>query len=153
MQIVWAVAFVVFVIIEAATVGLASIWFAIGALAAFICAWAGGAIWLQVLWFTVISILMLLLTRPLAKKLETKKQPTNADRVIGTTGVVREKIDGIAGTGSVYIGKRLWSARSVDGSIIEVDEIVKAESIEGVKLLVQRETADNVQQENINIHQ
>ena len=143
MLIIWAAALIVFVIVEAVTIGLASIWFALGALAAFICAWVGGKLWLQIVWFLLVSVATLLLTRPLAKRyIDTKIQPTNADRVIGMVGIVQETIDNLAGTGLVHIGGKVWTARSAKGDIIEAGETVLADAIEGVKLIVERETAD-----------
>ena len=83
-QIVWLVLLVVFAIAEAATVGLTSVWFALGSLGALICALAGGSIWLQVGIFIVLSLVCLLALRPLAKKyLNSRVEATNADRVIG----------------------------------------------------------------------
>lgn len=82
MIIFWIVAAVLFLIVEAATVGLASIWFALGALAALVCALLKGPLWLQILWFFVISVVTLLITRPLAKRyVNGRRQATNADGV------------------------------------------------------------------------
>ena len=100
--IFWIVALVAFVIVEAVTVGLASIWFAIGALAALLCAALHGPLWLQVLWFLVVSTATLIITRPLVKKyVNGRTVATNADRNIGRTAVVTERIDNMAGTGAV----------------------------------------------------
>ena len=82
-QIIWAALIIVFLIVEAATAGLASIWFAIGALAALILAFIAPetVIW-QVVLFIVVSVVTLVLTRPLAKKyVNGRTKPTNADRV------------------------------------------------------------------------
>ena len=133
----WVIAIVVFLIIEGVTAGIASIWFAIGALAALISALLGAKLWLQIVWFVVISAVTLVLTRPLAKKyVNGQRQPTNADRYIGAEGTVTERIDNIAGTGAVSVGGKFWTARSATGSIIETGTLVKAAGIEGVKLIV-----------------
>jgi len=134
---VWAVAIVVFLILEAVTVGIVSIWFALGSICALIAALLGAPTWLQILWFVVISALTLVLTRPIVKKyVNGKKQPTNADRVIGCPAVVTEEIDNLQGRGSVRIDGKEWTARSADDSIIAFDSVVKVIRIEGVKLIV-----------------
>ena len=111
MSVVWLVLMVVLLIVEAATAGLTCIWFALGALAALIAALFDAAVWLQVVWFLVVSILTLWLTRPLALKyLNSRKVATNADRVVGAEGVVSEDIDNIAGTGAVKLDGKEWTA-------------------------------------------
>ena len=136
--IFWAVAVVAFVILELATVGLASIWFALGALCALIAALLGAPVWLQIVWFVIVSVATLLLTRPLAKKyINNKTMATNADRVIGSKAVVKERIDELAGTGAVLADGKMWSARTADGAVAEPGEIVIVQEIRGVKLVVE----------------
>ena len=141
--IFWAVAVIAFVILELATVGLASIWFALGALCALIAALLGAPVWLQVVWFVIVSVATLLLTRPLARKyINSKTMATNADRVIGGKAVVKERIDELAGTGAVLADGKLWSARTADGSVAEPGDIVTVLEIRGVRLIVTPERAD-----------
>ena len=141
--IFWAVAVVAFVILELATVGLASIWFALGALCALIAALLGAPLWLQIVWFAIVSIATLLLTRPLAKKyINSRTMATNADRVIGSRAVVKERIDELAGTGAVLADGKMWSARTADGSIAEPGDVVTVREIRGVKLIVAPPDAD-----------
>ena len=137
--IFWIAALIFFVIVEAATVGLASIWFAIGAVAALICALLHGAIWLQVVWFLAVSVATLVLTRPLVKIfVNGRAVPTNADRNIGRTATVTERIDNLAGTGAVKVDALTWTARSVrDEQTIEPGALVTIREIRGVKLLVE----------------
>jgi len=119
------------------TIGIASIWFALGSLCALVAALLGAPLWLQIAWFIVISVATLIFTRPLVKKfVHAKRQPTNADRVIGTVCAVTETIDNIAGTGCVSADGKLWSARSIDGNIIEEGALVEIRDIQGVKLMV-----------------
>ena len=133
MSIVWLVLMVLLFIIEAATAGLTVIWFALGALAALIAA----LIWLQVLWFLVVSIATLWFTRPLALKyLNGRSVATNADRVVGMEGVVCEDIDNLAGTGAVKLAGKEWTARSDSGANSPSGSVVKVRRIEGVKLIV-----------------
>ena len=104
MQIMWLVLLIVFAASEAITVGLTSIWFAAGALAALVAALLGGAVWIQITLFLAVSLLCLAAVRPLAKRhLNSKVEPTNADRVIGAQAQVTEDIDNEGPTGAVYV--------------------------------------------------
>ena len=137
----WIVLAAVFLVIELATIGMVSLWFMIGALAALLAAALGAAIWLQILLFVVLSVLCFLLLYPKVKHLVNRnKQATNADMVIGKTCVVTQKIDNVAGTGSVSVDGKIWTARTVNGEIVEPGRLVCAERIEGVKLLVSPRT-------------
>lgn len=138
---VWLGILVATVILEIATTQMVSIWFAIGALAAFITALIGvEQIWIQIVVFVVVSAIALAATRPLVKKMVNQKtEPTNADMVIGKTGIVTEKIDNIASSGLVRVNGGVWTARSADDSVIEADEKVIIKEISGVKLLVIKE--------------
>ena len=134
----WIAALVVFLVVEAISAGLVSIWFAAGALAALICALLHGPVWLQAIWFVVVSGVTLILTRPLVKKyVNAKSVATNADRNIGRTAVVTERIDDLAGTGAVKLDGVLWTARSSGGAPIEVGTVVTVREIQGVKLMVE----------------
>ncbi len=137
MTIFWIVLVIIFAVVEAMTAGLTCIWFGVGAVAALISAFFGAAIWLQFVWFFVISIASLLLTRPLVRKyVDSVKQPTNADMVIGRTALVIEDIDNIAATGAVSVGGKEWTARSDTGVRILSGEVVTVLRIDGVKLIV-----------------
>ena len=141
MSIVWVVLMVVFLVVEAATAGLTCIWFAVGSLAALIAALFDAQLWLQIVWFLVISFVTLYFTRPLVKKyVNSRSQPTNADMVIGRVAIVTEAIDNLAPTGAVTVGGKVWTARSADGSRIEERCIVVVRRIEGVKLIVEPAT-------------
>ncbi len=133
----WLVAFVVFLIIEAATVGLASIYFALGALAGLVTAALTDSIWIQVVVFLVVSSVALYFTRPLAKKyINAKRLPTNADRILDMICIVTEDIDNVAATGAVSVDGKIWTARSLSGEPIPKGARVRAEAIEGVKVIV-----------------
>ena len=140
MVLFWLVAIVVLIIAEAATVGLVTIWFAGGALAALIAASLGGPVWLQIVLFLAVSAALLLGLRPFAKKLTRGKDyATNVDSNIGKIAVVVEPIDNLRGTGRVMIGSVDWTARSEDGSVIAKGEEVRVLRVEGVKVCVERE--------------
>lgn len=133
----WLIVMVLFLVVEAATVGLVCIWFAVGALAALIGALLGADIWLQIVLFLVVSAVALYFTRPLVKKyVNSKVEPTNADMVIGKECRVTETVDNIAGTGAVYVDGKTWTARSESDEVIPEGTLVTAKSIDGVKLIV-----------------
>lgn len=135
----WIIAMVVFLVIEAVTVGIVSVWFAIGALFAMVTAMLGANLWVQITVFLVVSAIALYFTRPLVKKfVNNKVEPTNADMLIGKECRVVETIDNLSGTGAVYVDGKTWTARTVDEEIIPEGQLVKAERIEGVKLIVSK---------------
>ena len=138
MTAVWVVLMIGFLVVEGVAPGLVSIWFALGALAALISAMLGAQIWLQAVWFVVISVLALVITRPLAKKyVNSRTQATNADMLIGQECIVTETIDKLHGTGAVSVAGKVWTARTdVPELIIEKGSVAVIERIEGVKLIV-----------------
>ena len=146
MNIVWLVAMIALLILEFSTVSLTCIWFALGALAALIAGLCNAPVWLQVVWFLIVSVLALIATRPLVKKyVNGKTTPTNADMLMGQTCVVMEPISNLSETGAVKIGGKVWTARSDDGTVFAPGERVIAVRIEGVKLIVTSPT--NINQE------
>ena len=134
----WLIALVVFLVIEAATLGLATIWFAGGALVALVAAMCGAGLGIQVASFLVVSLVLLIFTRPFAVRFLSKDTlKTNVDRVIGMEGVVTEEISNLAGTGKVSLGGNMWTARTEnEGGTIPVDAVVTVLRVEGVKLIV-----------------
>lgn len=139
----WAALIVVFLIVEGLTAGLASIWFALGSVAALVSAFLGAPVWLQITLFVIVSALTLIFTRPLARKYVNKRiEPTNADRLIGASATVTERIDNIAAKGYVTAGGRLWPARSKSGEPIEKDTVTVVRSIDGIKLIVEPLSAE-----------
>ena len=139
MQYIWLAFVILFVIAEAMTVGLVSIWFAGGALVAMFVAMAGANVGWQMLAFVVISAGLIFATRPLAKKyINNKKEKTNYKSVIGEVAKVIETIDNYNQTGAAFADGKEWTARSVrDTVILEKGTLVKVVSIEGVKLIVE----------------
>ena len=136
---IWLAALILFGIGEAVTVGLTSIWFALGALGALIVSSLGFGFWPQFLTFVVLSAISMALIRPIAKKiLAPNYAPTNADRVVGTTGLVTEEIDNIEGKGQVNLSGQVWSARSSQANgVIPAGCEVKVLQIQGVKVIVE----------------
>ena len=135
--IVWFVLMVLFFIVEANTVSLVSIWFAVGSLVAFIVSLLEGPLWLQMGLFFVVTVALLLALRPISKKYFTAKlTKTNVDSVIGSTGMVTARIDNDQATGQVKLGGMEWSARSTSGQILEPGSKIVVDRIEGVKVFV-----------------
>ena len=138
MTFAWLIAMVALLVIEAIVPGLVSIWFAAGALLALMLSLIGVDLWLQFTCFLVVSLVLLALTRPLAKKyVNAHTTPTNADRLLGADCVVTEEIDNLRGTGAVSVDGKVWSARmeTPDGKAPK-GAVVKALRIEGVRLIV-----------------
>lgn len=125
--------------IEAFTMGLTTIWFAIGALAAWFVHFTGAGIEAQIIVFLLVSILCLFLTRPVVvKKLKVGKTRTNAESLIGEVFKVESEINNMNNEGSVKAGGQIWSARSLNDEIIAEGEMVVIRKIVGVKLIVER---------------
>ena len=136
---IWIGLIVIFVIVEAATVQLVTVWFAVGGIAGLLAYTFGLEIWMQILIFAVVSAVALAVTRPFVKRFtKGRKQPTNADRYIGQEATVTEPISNELSKGAVRIGGLEWTARTVDNSEVDKGERVTVEAIEGAKLLVKR---------------
>ncbi len=137
MPYVWLGVIVVGILLEAITVQLVSIWFVLGALVALLCSLLTDHVGLQLAVFAIVTLLSLVFTRPLVqRKIHTKAEPTNADRVIGQAALVTEEINNEIGTGMVNVAGQIWTARAVDQSVIPAGVNVIVQSIQGVKLMV-----------------
>jgi membrane protein implicated in regulation of membrane protease activity len=135
----WLILTLVLAGIEAATLGLVTIWFAVGALFGFFGALAGISWVWQVILFIGSATVLLIYTRPVAVKyLNSRTNPTNVDRLVGEKGVVIEAIDTINGKGQVRVLGQVWSARSADGEPVGLEAKVEVRGISGVKLIVQK---------------
>ena len=135
--IIWLVLMIVFIAMEAVTVQLISTWFAVGSLAAMVVSLLGGEIWLQITVFFTVSIVLLILLWPLARKhLKPKLVATNADALVGRICSVTEQIDPVEG-GRVKLGDVTWRANSQSGEQIPVGAQVKILQIQGAKVVVE----------------
>ena len=139
--VAWLAVLVILLAVEAVTLGLTTIWFAGGALAAFILALAGGGLLMQLVCFCAVSVVLLVFTRPVAVRwLNRGRTKTNAASLIGASAVVTEPIDNIGGTGRVQVRGQEWTARSLeDGTAIPAGRRVVVQEISGVKLIVKEE--------------
>ena len=138
MLILWLVLLILFIGIEAATLGLTTIWFAGGALVCIAAAAFQAPVFVQVILFFVVSLLLLYFTRPVAVKYFNKDRVrTNVESLVGRQGIVISEIDNLQGIGQITVGGQEWSARSVDdGTAIPVGAVVDIMAISGVKLIV-----------------
>ncbi len=136
--ILWLAATIVFALVEAITPQLVSIWFAGGAVSAFVVSLFDTPFYVQIIVFTAVSILLIVLTRPFVKRL-MKRSPeaTNSDANIGKTAVVLSDIKEDS-VGTVFLDGLEWSAKSKDGKFIEKGSKVTVSAIEGVKLIVEK---------------
>ena len=135
--IIWLVLLVVFLLLEAATVVMVSLWFAAGSLIALLASALGAPIWLQVALFLIVSAALLACLRPMVRKHFTPRlTKTNVDAVVGSQGYVTADIDNAAATGSVKLGAMEWTARATAGNRIPKGTLVKVDKIEGVKAFV-----------------
>ncbi len=139
--VVWLIILVLLVVIEIFTLGLTTIWFAGGALAAIVVAAVGGPVWLQVLVALIVSTVLLFFTRPVAMKYFNRdREKTNAESLVGRQAIVLSEINNLQGIGQVTINGMEWTARTIaDGQTIKPGEVVVIRGINGVKLLVERE--------------
>lgn len=136
MMFFWIFIIVVAFIIEINTLDLVSIWFSLGAIAAFIASLLGLSEMMQMWIFIGSTVVLLALTRPLAKKYMIKNTvKTNADRLVGRTAKVTKAL--LPGErGEVKIEGKYWLAFSDQEITFEVNEKVEVLAIEGVKLLI-----------------
>lgn len=142
--IVWLAILIIMVVIEIVTLGLTTIWFAGGALVAFIASLLGAGLPIQVVLFILVSLLLLLGTRPLAVKYFNKDRvKTNAESLIGTVGIVMQEIDNLHAQGMVQVNGQEWTARSTDDTVIEKGKEVLIEEIRGVKLIVKEKKMED----------
>ena len=139
MWVLWLILLIVFAIIEAATLGLATVWFAIGSGVAMVMDLCGASIPAQVITMIIVSIVSFIVCfvwiKPKIDKKGKVTEPTNADRLIGCEGIVIKDIDPIDGKGQVKVMGQVWSAKA-DSTISEGSK-VKVKALEGVKLVVE----------------
>lgn len=135
----WLILLIGLIIIELMTMALTTVWFAGGALAAAVVAGVGGPLWLQVVVFLLVSLILLLFTRPVAVKYFNKdREKTNVESMIGKQAIVISEIDNIEGIGQVTVSGQEWSARSLDDGVkLPVGAVVYVRAVSGVKLIVE----------------
>ncbi len=135
----WLIVLAICAVVELITMGLTSVWFAGGALVAACISLVCPFFWVQVIAFIVVSVLLLIFTKPIAVKFFNKGRiKTNAESLIGQRAIVVSEIDNLKGIGEVTVSGLDWSARTEeDGLVIPEKAVVVIKRIEGVKLIVE----------------
>ena len=146
LNLIWLGLFILLLVIEIITVGLTTIWFAAGALAALAANVLGANLIIQIIIFLAVSVVLLIFTRPWAvEHLNKNVEKTNVDSLIGENAVILEEVDNLKGTGKAMVNGLEWSARTEeDGEKIEKDTVVTIEKVQGVKLIVRRRKEEAV---------
>lgn len=142
--IYWLLICVLLIGIELATMGLTTIWFAVGSFAAFIAAITGGSLFVQLLVLIIVSLVLLYFTRPLVVKyLNNRTVKTNVESLIGKIAVVTEDINNMENKGQASVNGQSWTARSRSDTVGFVQgEQVEIVEIQGVKLIVKKHTQE-----------
>lgn len=136
MSLFWFCSFLVLLVLEIVTINLVSVWFAIGAMFTFFVSLLVDNLLVQLLIFILVSVVALLITKPVVKKLKTKSgESTNVDRIIGKNALVLKDICKYH-PGEVKVLGNIWTAVS-DEEIKSGEEVI-IERIEGVKVRVKR---------------
>ena len=140
LNLIWIGLFIILIIIEVFTVGLTTIWFAIGALAAAGANTLGASLPVQIIVFLAVSVILLIFTRPwAAKHLNQKRLKTNYESKIGEVIKITEQVDNLRQTGKSIVDGQEWTVRSKDNNVIlEKDELAKVIAVSGVKLIVEK---------------
>lgn len=135
----WLICSGIFFIIEIFTTGFLIFWLGIAGLCSMIVSFFTANIFIQTIVFVIISIFLILFTRPLINKfLKIDKKdilPTNVYRLINKEGIVVEDIEPFSNTGKVKVGGELWSA--ISETKIEKNSHIKIIGVDGVKLKVE----------------
>lgn len=136
--IAWLVLLIILLIVEIITVGLTSIWAAGGALAALILNILGLSLMWQIVAFFVVTFVLLIFTRPFAVRfINTQREKTNYEGIIGKTIRIAERVDNIRQTGMAVVNGQEWTVRAEkDDIILEPETLAKVVNISGVKLIV-----------------
>ncbi len=141
LPIIWLIITVAMSLIELMTMGLVTIWFAAGSVVALLLSLIGTPMWLQIAAFLVVSVVVLILVRPIAMThFNNRLKKTNIDAIIGRKLIAKTDIDNLHGTGKVDMDGSTWLAASnVDNIVIKAGEEVKVVEVRGAKLIVERE--------------
>lgn len=138
--VIWFAAVIVFLVIEGVTYQLVSVYLALGAVGGLAMYMTGFDFTAQMLVFLAVSVILLILVRPISvKAMKKNKLRTNADSLIGQQVYITKEVDNIKGSGECRVNGADWSVRSSDGAVIPEGVTAVVEKIEGVKLIVREE--------------
>lgn len=137
-NVCWILVIVAALIVEAITLSLNAVWFALGGVGSLIAASLGASVPAQWVVFIIVSAIFMLLIRPFARRvLKPKGVATNADRILGEQAIVTQAIDNTQAQGEIKIMGQYWTARSADGAPIAQGSVVRVREIVGVKAIVE----------------
>lgn len=136
----WLGVFILLLLVEAGTMALTTVWFAVGAFGAILVSLIGVPLWVEIAVFLGLSFTVLFFYRPLAVKyVNAKRVRTNVEEMVGKEGKITERVDNLSQSGRMLLKGMDWAARTEsDESTIEVGTIVKVLKVEGVKLIVEQ---------------
>ena len=140
LNLIWLGLFIILIVIELFTVGLTTIWFAIGSLAAMAANTLGGNLIIQIIVFFAVSVVLMIFTRPwAARHLNRNRLKTNYESKIGEIIRITERVDNLKQTGKSIVDGQEWTVRSQNNSeILEEGDLAKIISVSGVKLIVKK---------------
>lgn len=146
LNLLWLLLFVILLVIELLTVGLTTIWFAVGSLAAFLADCLGAGLPVQIIVFLAVSCILLIFTRPWAlKHVNRKRIKTNYESEIGKIILITERVDNLNQTGKSTVDGQEWTVRSLnDTDILDPGAKAKVVDISGVKLIVEKYKEDSI---------
>ena len=144
LNLIWLGLFIILIVIELFTVGLTTIWFAIGSLAAMAANTLGGNLIIQIIVFFAVSVVLMIFTRPwAARHLNRNRLKTNYESKIGEIIRITERVDNLKQTGKSIVDGQEWTVRSQSSNdILEKDELAKVIAVSGVKLIVEKYKGD-----------
>ncbi len=136
--LIWLGIMILFLIIEAVTVGLATIWFAAGAFAAILAGLLGVGVMGQIVLFFLVSLILLIFTRPIViKYINPNKIRTNYENAVDKTVRITKRVDNRNGAGTADLNGQEWTVRMQDdGIVLEEGELARVVAVEGVKLIL-----------------
>ena len=143
--IIWGIVFITTVAVEISTVDLTSIWFSVSSLVALFLSLFKVSIYIQLGVFVGLSIILIIATRPLVKKMMNKETiHTNADKVLDMIGIVTKDIN-VGEIGEVRVNSELWRAVSLETEDLIVGEKVIINSFTGNKVLLSKANKNNIE--------
>lgn len=134
----WIVVAVVMALIEALSLGMFTMWFVVGAIAALVAQLLGFGAVVQIIVFLVVSVVLLVALRPYALKHRNRGEAAEPS-LIGQSARVIIDIPADGTPGRVETADRMtWAALSATGEAIEFGARVHIVGQESIKLLVER---------------
>jgi membrane protein implicated in regulation of membrane protease activity len=143
--LIWLIGAGILTVIEAVTITFFFIWIAIGAVAASLVSYYGGPLWLQMIIFAIVSVVLIIVTKPLAKKLNQNTALKHTkDTLIGKRCIVTKEIDNSKSKGEVKLDGVFWKAKSSqDNIVIKEGNDVYVTRLDRLKLVVTDEKVYN----------